>query len=121
MRPAPGKGKGRSRIELTRLNTVVFAPIHKVSVRVAVNQRIGSRPSARRARRKVSIISPSRRQSGGKLLPPAHRVFVQYRYQLRRRMRHFCSATQNLFTGPALTVESLVFVQIVAQRGAKIG
>src|ERR1017187_7162577 len=58
MRPESGKGKGRSRIELTRLNTVVFAPIHKASVRVAVNQRIGSRPSARRARRKFSIIPP---------------------------------------------------------------
>src|ERR1022692_3958400 len=58
MRPESGKGKGRSRIELTRLNTVVFAPIHKASVSVAVNQRIGSRANARTARRKLSIISP---------------------------------------------------------------
>src|SRR5450759_4527961 len=58
MRPESGNGSGRSRIELTRLNTVVFAPIHKASVKVAVDQRIGSRRSARTAWRKLSIIFP---------------------------------------------------------------
>src|ERR1035437_3501317 len=58
MRPESGNGRGRSRIELTRLNTVVFAPIHKASVKVAVDQRIGSRRSARTAWRKLSIILP---------------------------------------------------------------
>src|ERR1017187_1697758 len=58
MRSAAGNGNGRSRIELTRLNTVVFAPMHKASVSVAVNQRIGSRRSARTAWRKLSIIFP---------------------------------------------------------------
>src|ERR1039458_9179517 len=62
--PISGNGRGRSRIELTRLNTVVFAPIHKASVRVAVNQRIGSRRSPRTARRKFSIISPLQAPAG---------------------------------------------------------
>src|ERR1035437_572254 len=48
MRPESGNGSGRSRIELTRLNTVVFAPIHKASGKVAGDQRIGSRRSARK-------------------------------------------------------------------------
>src|ERR1039458_9971770 len=34
--------------------------------------------------------------AGGRLLPFAHGVFVQDRYQLRRRFRHFGSASQDL-------------------------
>src|ERR1035437_10202904 len=66
MRPESGNGRGRSRIELTRLNTVGFAPIHKASVKVAGDQRIGSRRSARTAWRKLSIIFPPRRGRAAK-------------------------------------------------------
>ena len=60
MRSESGNGRGRSRIELTRLNTVVLAPIHKARVRVAVDQRSGSRRRPRAAWRKRCIIYPLR-------------------------------------------------------------
>src|ERR1019366_1064941 len=112
MRPESGNGSGRSRIELTRLNTVVFAPIHKASVKVAVDQRIGSRRSARTAWRKLSIIFPPRGDRAAK------GYFLSRMEYLFRTVISLDAASQNLFTGPALAVESLVLVQIVAQRGA---
>jgi diguanylate cyclase (GGDEF)-like protein len=52
------------------------------------------------------------------LLLFAHGVFVEDGHQFGRHLRHFCPAAEDLFAGPALAVEKLVLVQIVAQGGA---